>query len=93
MVRGGAGMTVGDLLEELAGYDEDDEVQLLTGSTDTPNGWRPYRSAIRRLITSDEIAMAESEEQKTTWAKARGTVVYIVEGTQLGYGSKAAWDR
>ena len=69
-------MKVGELVELLSDFDEELEVRTMSQP-----GW-PFEYRIQGLWSGD----ATDEEDE--WAKA----VYIVEGTQLGYGTKRAWE-
>jgi hypothetical protein len=81
-------MTVDELIEYLEGYrDEiggDAEVRLMT-----QQNW-PFENTIHGLASGAEINGAdEDDDEDDVEADA---VLYIVEGGQLGYGSKRAWD-
>lgn len=79
-----------DRLEEArAEFGDDAEVRLMTQEK-----W-PFENAIRGVTSGSEINRACDD-----WEEAEDgdsdveddAVVYIVEGDQLGYGSKAAWN-
>lgn len=72
-----------DLRDEHGG---DTEVRLMT-----QQNW-PFENAVHGVTTADEIAIAEQDDEDPTPTADAEKVVYIVEGTQLKYGSKAAWD-
>ncbi len=80
-------MTLNDLIERLEEYrDElggDCEVRLMTQQT-----W-PFENAITGLVSGAEIN--ESDEDDDACVET-DRVIYIVEGAQLKYGSKRAWD-
>ncbi len=87
-------MTLNDLIERLEEYrdqlGEDTEVRLMT-----QQNW-PFENAITGLVSGAEINDAEADDDDE--GVDHGTdvetdaVVYIVEGEQLGYGSKRAWE-
>ena len=80
-------MTLNDLIERLEEYrdllGEDCEVRLMT-----QQNW-PFENTITGLASGAEINGADDDDDEDVEADA---VVYIVEGTQLGYGSKRAWE-
>jgi hypothetical protein len=82
--RGATAMTINELIERLEDYrDEvggDAEVRLMTQSN-----W-PFENTIFGLCSTDEIRDASESEDEPD-----DDVLYIVEGTQLGYGTKTAW--
>ena len=80
-------MTLNKLIERLEEYrdlhGEDCEVRLMT-----QQNW-PFENAITGLASGAEINESDEDDDACVEDDA---VVYIVEGTQLGYGSKRAWD-
>ncbi len=80
-------MTLNELIERLEEYrdlhGEDCEVRLMT-----QQNW-PFENAIIGLVSGAEINDTDDEDDEDVDTDA---VVYIVEGTQLGYGSKRAWE-
>lgn len=79
-------MTIDELIERLEEYRDDlggdTEVRLMT-----QQNW-PFENAIAGLASRDEINDSlEGDEPDDVEA-----VVFIVEGQQLGYGTKAAWE-
>ena len=79
-------MTLDELIERLneyreAGVSGDAEVRLMT-----QQAW-PFENAICGLAAADEI-----DDEYETDDDSGEQVVYLVEGEQLGYGNKAAWD-
>ena len=80
-------MTLNELIERLEEYrdlhGEDCEVRLMT-----QQNW-PFENAITGLVSGAEINDTDDEDAEDVETDA---VVYIVEGTQLKYGSKRAWD-
>ena len=89
-------MTLTDLIERLEEYrdlhGEDCEVRLMT-----QQNW-PFENAITGLVSGAEINAAEVNDEDdnagvhTDADVENDAVVYIVEGQQLGYGSKRAWE-
>ena len=81
-------MTVDQLIEILSEYRDqhgpDAEVRLMT-----QENW-PFENAIRGVTSGAEINGSDDEcgDQDVT----DDTIVYIVEGEQLCYGSKRAWE-
>ena len=80
-------MTLNDLIERLEEYrdqlGEDAEVRLMT-----QQNW-PFENTITGLASGAEINETDDDDDDDVETDA---VVYIVEGTQLGYGSKRAWE-
>ena len=80
-------MTIDELLERLEDYrDEiggDAEVRLMTQNT-----W-PFENTIAGLVSGGEINTKDAEDESDV---EHDDVVYICEGTTLGYGTKRAWD-
>ena len=72
-----------DLRNQLGG---DTEVRLMT-----QQNW-PFENAIHGMTTAAQMVESEPDDEDPTPAAEVAKVVYIVEGDQLGYGSKAAWD-
>ena len=71
-------------LEELLEvHGPDCEVRLMTQPT-----W-PFETTIGGIVSSEEIHRADAEDDDDD---APPEVVFILEGTQLGYGSKSAWN-
>lgn len=83
-------MTVDELIEYLEGYrDEiggDAEVRLMT-----QQNW-PFENTIHGLASGAEINNADDDEDFQDQDVEADAVLYIVEGSQLGYGSKRAWE-
>ncbi len=80
-------MTLNELIERLEEYrdlhGEDCEVRLMT-----QQNW-PFENAITGLASGTEINESDEDDDACVEDDA---VVYIVEGTQLKYGSKRAWE-
>lgn len=73
-----------DLLEDAASELGDDaEVRLMT-----QHNW-PFENSIFGLASGRDINASEDGEDDDVDSE---NVLYIVEGTQLGYGSKRAWE-
>lgn len=83
-------MTINELISRLEEYrDElggDAEVRLMT----QPN-W-PFENAIVGVCSGEEINAAGDEDDLNDDGDVEADqVVYILEGGQLGYGTKRAW--
>ena len=82
-------MTIDELIERLECYrDEiggDAEVRLMT-----QQNW-PFENTLYGLVSGAEINGADDDASDDQDVEA-DAVLYIVEGTQLCYGSKRAWD-
>ena len=80
-------MTLNELIERLEEYrdlhGEDCGVRLMT-----QQNW-PFENAIIGLVSGAEINESDEDDDACVEDDA---VVYIVEGTQLKYGSKRAWE-
>lgn len=80
-------MTIDQLIERLEEYRDvlggDTEVRLMT-----QQNW-PFENSIRGVCSDEEMNEEEEEEEDD---KEKENVVYIVEGGQLGYGDKRAWE-
>jgi hypothetical protein len=80
-------MTINELIERLEGYRQeiggDAEVRLMTQS----NWPFEYDITITGLASATEMRDLADHEDVTD-----ADVLYIVEGKQLGYGSKEAWE-
>ena len=80
-------MTIDELIERLEGYrDEiggDAEVRLMTQQS-----W-PFENTIYGLASGAEINASDEDDDGNVEADA---VLYLVEGSQLGYGTRRAWD-
>jgi hypothetical protein len=80
-------MTIDQLIERLEEYRDtlggDAEVRLMT-----QQNW-PFENTVTGLASGEEINQADDEDDDDV---DDDVVVYIVEGRQLGYGSKRAWE-
>ncbi len=80
-------MTLNELIQRLEEYrgelGDDCEVRLMT-----QQNW-PFENAITGLASGTEINESDEDDDACVDTDA---VVYIVEGTQLKYGSNRAWD-
>lgn len=88
-------------LEELAQEHPDAEVRLMT-----QNSW-PFEYSILGVATTSDMLEEQAEEARERAmerghdfddgdgplkdAEAKPEIIYLVEGSQLGYGSKSAW--
>ena len=84
-------MTLNEIIERLEEYRDDlggdCEVRLMT-----QQNW-PFENAITGLASRAEIIASDEDSDDDEDDEADdGPMVYIVEGTQLGYGSKQAWE-
>ena len=80
-------MTVGELIEYLEQYDRDAQVLLM----EQP-GW-PFEYSINGVVSREEIINQEPDEDRAELGDGEEiNDVFILEGTQLRYGSKKAWD-
>jgi len=84
-------MTIDELIARLEDYrDEiggDAEVRLMT-----QQNW-PFENSIYGLASGAEINdYQEDEDGDEDDDAAEDAVLFIVEGQQLGYGTKRAWD-
>ena len=83
-------MTLNDLIDRLTDLrdfqeiDGDTEVRLMT----QPN-W-PFEWSIDGVVYDDEIDEDEDGEEKDEDENVKA--IYILEGQQLGYGRRKAWD-
>lgn len=81
-------MTVDELIARLEEYRDalggDAEVRLMT-----QQHW-PFENAVCGIVSGEELNGHDDEGDDEDVEDDR--VVYIVEGRQLGYGSKRAWD-
>lgn len=76
-------MTVDELRELLEDYDGGTEVRIMS-----QQAW-PFENAIYGVTASSEFGPEDQDDEET---EQREDVVYLVEGSQLGYGDKDAWD-
>lgn len=80
-------MTIDELIERLEEYHDalggDTEVRLMT-----QQNW-PFENGIAGLASGEEINEREDGDDEDV---DDDRVVFIVEGQQLGYGSKRAWE-
>jgi hypothetical protein len=83
-------MTISDLIARLEEYQqlhgEDCEVRLMT-----QQNW-PLENSITGLASAAEIAAASGDCDEDEDAEEIESIVYLVEGSQIGYGSKLAWE-
>jgi len=87
-------VNVRDLMDLLDQYDGDAEVRLMTQES------YPFQNSIRGCASAEEIGPdpdevdeeGEPEPLGDFNGPVEGNTVYILEGRQLGYGYKAAWN-
>ena len=70
-------MKASELIELLEDLDSDAEVRLMCQQE-----W-PFENGVKGVVTKSELTgeVCETDE-----------VVYLVEGSQIGYGNKEAWE-
>lgn len=81
-------MTVQELIDRLQDFDPDTEVRLMT-----QENW-PFENSIRGLCDGRELRDDDEcgcEEADCHYCNP-DEVTYIVEGRQLRYGNKNAWN-
>lgn len=81
-------MTLNEMVEMLEAYKEefggDAEVRIMS-----QQNW-PFENTVHGICSGFEINLGDEDDDSNI---SEDAVVYIVEGQQLGYGSKRAWDR
>lgn len=82
-------MTVQDLIDRLIEYRD-----VLGGDTEVRTmqqpSW-PFEYSIEGLVSTDEMRPEDNDEDDSETETE--TKVFILEGTQLCYGSRSAWDQ
>ena len=80
-------MKVCDLIERLEECDPDADVLLMTQES-----W-PFENDTVGVITREALLVEceDSDDAEYNGSDGEATDVFIVEGQQLRYGSKAAW--
>jgi len=76
-------MKVKELINRLEDLDPEMEVRIMH-----QQNW-PFEYSIRGCTLRSEFEFPDEEEDST---EETADCVFIVEGTQLGYGNRAAWD-
>jgi hypothetical protein len=84
-------MTIDQLIERLEEYRDliggDAEVRLMT-----QQNW-PFENTITGVCSGEDINdLADEDDPDDDGDVDADAVLYIVEGQQLGYGTKRAWD-
>jgi hypothetical protein len=85
-------MTIDQLIERLEEYRDliggDAEVRLMT-----QQNW-PFENSITGVCSGEEINdyVEDEDEASDDSDVADDAILYIVEGQQLGYGTKSAWE-
>ena len=84
-------MTIDQLIERLEEYRDliggDAEVRLMT-----QQNW-PFENSITGVCSGEEINdVADEDDPDDDGDVDDDAVLYIVEGQQLGYGTKRAWE-
>ena len=81
-------MNLHDLIERLKEYEDlygpDCEVRLQTQPS-----W-PFETSIAGVVTAEEVQQNDREDDDDD-DDSCPEIIYILEGMQLGYGSKTAW--
>ena len=83
-------MTIDELIERLEEYRDEHggeiEIRLMTQSN-----W-PFENSVCGIVSAGELRDAAEDEEGAFEPEGDSVeVVYLVEGRQLGYGTKAAW--
>jgi len=84
-------MTVGELMTLLERFDDDTEVRIMNQPS-----W-PFELTIAGICSSEWLdhSPGKNDGDFGKWRDDdpdKPTVLYIVEGSQICYGSKEAWD-
>lgn len=81
-------MTVQELIARLEDYDPEAEVRLMTQEQ-----W-PFENAVCGVCSGEQLVPDGPDEEPDPAAGLSDppAPVYIVEGAQLRYGSKSAWE-
>lgn len=84
-------MKVKQLFEILGGLDPDAEVLIMSQQS-----W-PFENAIKGVVVRQDVEDNEDvDAEDRAWLRrengSAANDVFIVEGAQLRYGNKAAWD-
>ena len=86
-------MKVGELINYLEDYDEDAEVFIMSQQS-----W-PFENTVSGVVAREEIVHeCENEEEgdepkRDEAGELKPTDVFVLEGRQLRYGTKNAWNR
>lgn len=78
-------MTVGELMARLEDFNEEAEVRMMCQP-----GW-PFEYSIRGICRSSDLEGSEEDRHPSTGINPKPEVVFLVEGEQLSYGCKDAW--
>lgn len=85
-------MTKAELLRILEQYDDDAEIRLMTQES-----W-PFENSVYGAWSPEDSEPAEAEDEQEEDDPFRPgdnadghAIVYLVEGSQIGYGDKRAW--
>ena len=78
-------MTVAELIELLEQYEGDQEVRIASQPS-----W-PFEYSISGIVDGNELFERE-EESDEILENEYSNNIYLVEGNQLGYFTKRAWD-
>jgi len=82
------GELIGILQDMQDEHGEDAEVRLMT-----QQNW-PFENTVFGVTDNFELALTgdEDDEEGQELPEETDPIVYLVEGRQLGYGQKVAWD-
>jgi len=80
-------MIVSELIEMLQELDPDANVLIMAQQT-----W-PFENGISNVTTREDMLRSNEDDEDVVYENGTSaTDVFIVEGRQLRYGSKAAWN-
>lgn len=86
-------MTVRELISELEQYDGEAQVRLMIQQS-----W-PFQNSVNCVVSLEDVTEPDYGEDEDCeaphdfYGPVPAGTVYIVEGSQLGYGYKSAWER
>jgi len=83
-------MRLSELIDRLEEYrdmsDDDPEVRLMT-----QENW-PFENSVRGVCSNEEMNEFDEDGEPQEVDEKSDPVVYLVEGSQLCYGNKQAWN-
>lgn len=79
-------MTVGELIDILSDFDPSQEVRIMSRPS-----W-PFEYKIRGMVCRKEFDCVREDNDDSAYEGGDDDDVFIVEGEQLKYGTKKAWD-
>jgi hypothetical protein len=81
-------MIVSELIEMLQELDPDANVLIMA-----QQNW-PFENGVSHVMTREDMLRSNEDDEDVVYENGTSaTDVFIVEGRQLRYGSKAAWNR